>query len=491
MPEAACRKPHRPKTLRRQLARLALLAAARVLWSVSSVIDYDIANRFVNLAYDRSLLESALDIGTAGQGAARTASTSTCRRSRCRCCSRASRAVSTTSSPGPNGEYITGEPDLPPPPDPFSERVNYYDENYQGRPVRIVTLRLPLETGNNREHGPGAGRRKPSPARNEFARQIMLRMMLPQVAADRARGARCCGTPSGRGLAPLDGAAARDREPLAPRPLRAAGGADAAGGAAADPRDERAARAAVARARRAAALHRRRRAPAAHADRGAQDADRARAAADAVRRGARHPAPAAHGDRADDAPRQPAAVARARRAAGGRACRRPSASISRALARDATTEWVPRALERNIDLGFDSRFAGGARRRRSVPAARDAEQPARQRDPLHAAAADRSRCASPADARRRGADAWKTTGPAFPRRSARASSSASIACWAPAPKAAAWGSRSCARSRKATAATSQLAQRRRAARGTSCVTHHAARWQPERQRWKDPSVRQR
>jgi two-component system sensor histidine kinase TctE len=28
------------------------------------------------------------------------------------------------------------------------------------------------------------------------------------------------------------------------------------------------------------------------------------------------------------------------------------------IARDATTEWVPRALERNIDLGFDSPLAG-------------------------------------------------------------------------------------------------------------------------------------
>ena len=60
-------------------------------------------------------------------------------------------------------------------------------------------------------------------------------------------------------------------------------------------------------------------------------------------------------DRADDAPRQPAAVARARRA-GRRARAAPrSASTSSALARDATTEWVPRAIERNIDLGFDAR----------------------------------------------------------------------------------------------------------------------------------------
>ena len=50
------------RTLRRQLLSW-LFWPLLALWSVSSVIDYDIANRFVNLAYDRVLLESALDIG--------------------------------------------------------------------------------------------------------------------------------------------------------------------------------------------------------------------------------------------------------------------------------------------------------------------------------------------------------------------------------------------------------------------------------------------
>ena len=52
----------RPATLRRQLL-LWLLPPLLVLWGTSSLIDYDIAKRFVNLAYDRALLESALDIG--------------------------------------------------------------------------------------------------------------------------------------------------------------------------------------------------------------------------------------------------------------------------------------------------------------------------------------------------------------------------------------------------------------------------------------------
>ena len=62
---------------------------------------------------------------------------------------------------------------------------------------------------------------------------------------------------------------------------------------------------------------------------------------------------------------------------------------------------------------FRRRFAGRVRRRRSVPAARDAEQPARQRDALHAArrTGDGARDAA---ARRARCSRSKTTGPAFP-----------------------------------------------------------------------------
>src|SRR5690606_40998117 len=50
------------RTLRRQL--IAWLAGPlMILWIVSTIVDYDIARRFVNLAYDRALLEVAQDIG--------------------------------------------------------------------------------------------------------------------------------------------------------------------------------------------------------------------------------------------------------------------------------------------------------------------------------------------------------------------------------------------------------------------------------------------
>ena len=52
----------RIRTLRSQL--IAWLAAPLiVLWMISTTIDYDVSKRFVNLAYDRALLEAALDSG--------------------------------------------------------------------------------------------------------------------------------------------------------------------------------------------------------------------------------------------------------------------------------------------------------------------------------------------------------------------------------------------------------------------------------------------
>ena len=49
-------------TLRRQVLMWVSLPLA-VLWIVSAWVDYDIAKRFVTVAYDRALLETALDIG--------------------------------------------------------------------------------------------------------------------------------------------------------------------------------------------------------------------------------------------------------------------------------------------------------------------------------------------------------------------------------------------------------------------------------------------
>jgi two-component system sensor histidine kinase TctE len=170
------------------------------LWSVSGVVDYDIANRFVNLAYDRALLEYALDIGRQVKVLQDRIYVDLPEIAVQMLRSRESGRLYYLVT-GPGNEYITGEPDLPPPPDPFSGRVNYYDETYQNRPVRIVTLHLPLETGKS-EGMVMVQVAENRAARNEFARQILLRMVLPQALLILVTGMMIWFA-VGRALAPL------------------------------------------------------------------------------------------------------------------------------------------------------------------------------------------------------------------------------------------------------------------------------------------------
>jgi two-component system sensor histidine kinase TctE len=169
--------PSRPATLRRQLL-LWLLPPLLVLWATSSVIDYDVAKRFVNLAYDRALLDAALDIGRQIREVndriyidlPRVAIDMLQTGEHDRVYYRVT---------GPGDEYITGEPDLPPP-DPGAERVSYDDAWYQGKPIRIVTVRVPVRPGS----GKGAVLiqvAEPVTVRTRSARDILLRMMWPQV----------------------------------------------------------------------------------------------------------------------------------------------------------------------------------------------------------------------------------------------------------------------------------------------------------------------
>ena len=191
------------RTLRRQL--IAWLAGPLlVLWTVSSYVDFDIAKRFVNLAYDRALLEAAQDLGrqikvvndriyvdlpevaqqilqTGGSGRLYYLVT------------------------GPDQEFITGEPDLPRPPEgapeEFPDRVRYYDDEYQGRVIRAVALRVPIQPGTGRDTALIQVAERVT-ARDEFARLIIARMVLPQGLLIIFAGlAVWYGV--GRGLAPL------------------------------------------------------------------------------------------------------------------------------------------------------------------------------------------------------------------------------------------------------------------------------------------------
>ncbi len=339
-------------TLRRQL--IAWLAAPLfVLWSVSALITYDIAKRFVNLAYDRALLEAALDIG-------RQVKLSN-DRIYVDLPEVALQILQTTESgslyyvvTGPEEEFISGEPDLPRPPDETSEatpdRVRYYDEEFRGFEIRAVALRAPVEPGTGR----GAVLIQVAErvtARDEFARQIILRMVLPQAILILLAGlAVWYGV--GRGLAPLS-TLRREIESRSHRDLSALSEEQA-------PQEVRPLISAMndllARLGTAISAQQRFIADAAHQLRtpiaglktqtelalrqsqlGQLDETLRQ-----LRTAAEHSARLVN---------QLLSLARAEPGAKlGQAIER--LDLAR-LARDATTEWVPRALARHIDLGYD------------------------------------------------------------------------------------------------------------------------------------------
>lgn len=166
------------RTLRSRLL-LWVSAPLLALWVMSTMIDHDVATGFVNLNYDRALLDTALDLG---------------------------RNVRETNNQlyldlpqpviemlisgeqgrfyyranGPAGEYITGDPDLPDPPaEAQDDRVTYYDAVYRNEPIRAVALRVPVRPGSGKGAISVQVAEKTS-LRADFARQLMLRMMVPQ-----------------------------------------------------------------------------------------------------------------------------------------------------------------------------------------------------------------------------------------------------------------------------------------------------------------------
>ena len=343
-------------TLRRQL--IAWLAGPLfVLWSVSMVIDYDIAKRFVNLAYDRALLEAALDVGR-----------------RVRVINNrpyvdlpeaALQILQTTESgqlfylvTGPDREFVSGEPDLPRPPEEAPEvtadRVQYYDDVYNGLVIRALALRVPVQ--------PGSGRgalliqvAERVTARDEFAREIFLRMVLPQgILILLAAIAVWYGV--GRGLAPLS-TLRREIENRSHRDLSALPEEQA-------PREVRplihAMNDLLARLGTAISTQQRFIADAAHQLRTpiAGLKTQTELALRQSQPGNVHDALRQLQTATEQSTRlvnQLLSLARAEPGAG-REHAVGRLDLAR-LARDTTTEWVPRALARSIDLGYDGESA--------------------------------------------------------------------------------------------------------------------------------------
>ncbi len=169
----------RLRTLRGQLL-LWISAPLLALWIISTLIDHNVAKGFVNLNYDRALLDTALDLGR------------NVRQSGNHLYLDLPQPIVEMLISGeqgryiyrandPKGTYITGDPELPDPPSSARlDRVTYYNAIYRDSPIRAVAVRVPVQPGS----GKGAiliQVAERATARSESARQIMLRMMIPQA----------------------------------------------------------------------------------------------------------------------------------------------------------------------------------------------------------------------------------------------------------------------------------------------------------------------
>ncbi|MCW5604574.1 MAG: sensor histidine kinase N-terminal domain-containing protein [Burkholderiales bacterium] len=343
MPEA-----RRPRTLRRQLL-IWLTGPLVVLWSVSSIVDYEIASRFVNLAYDRALLESALNISRQVKVVNNRVYVDL---------PEIALKILETREHGrvyyrvtsPKNQFITGEHDLPPPPDMGTDRIRYYDDILRDRPIRVVALRHPVQ--------PGSGRgvvliqvAERVTVRTDFAQQIILGMVLPQAVLILIT-ALLVWYAVGRGLAPLT-SLRREIENRSHRDLSALPEQQA-------PQEVqpliRAMNDLLTRLGKALAAQRRFITDAAH---------QLRTPVAGIKTQTELALRQTQSGEAQNTLRQlHAATEQTTRlinqlltlARAEPEAERPQATepvdLGR-LARDVTTEWVPRALARNIDLGFD------------------------------------------------------------------------------------------------------------------------------------------
>lgn len=343
----------RTRTLRRQL--LAWLAAPLfVLWTISALVDYDIATRSVVQAYDRSLLESAFDIGRQvkvldGRIYVDLPEVAV-QMLQIRESGRAYYLVT-----GADGKFITGDLDFPQPPKNLSfEGANYYDDVYQDKPVRVVAVQMPVESGGYKGHVTVQVAENLA-VRVNVLRQVLLRMMLPQAVLILLAGLAVWYA-VGRGLTPLASLqrelATRSHRDLSPLPEQQA------------PEEVRplirAMNELLGRLSQALAAQQRFIADAAHQLR--TPVAGIKTQMELVLR--QSPAGEAQAtlkqlqaatEQTTRLVNQLLSLARAEPGAARGQTAEPL-DLAR-LARDTTTEWVPRALARNIDLGFDSPLA--------------------------------------------------------------------------------------------------------------------------------------
>jgi two-component system, OmpR family, sensor histidine kinase TctE len=165
-------------TLRRQVLAWVSIPLG-ILWFISAYIDYDIAKRYVNVAYDRALLESALDIGRQVRVLRGRIYVDlpevAIQMLRTRETGQLYYLVT-----GPDGEYITGEPDIRPARPSSTGQAHYFDDNYRGQAVRVAAIQLPVETEDVRGQVTVHVLENQSP-RRELIRELFAGFALPQA----------------------------------------------------------------------------------------------------------------------------------------------------------------------------------------------------------------------------------------------------------------------------------------------------------------------
>jgi two-component system, OmpR family, sensor histidine kinase TctE len=165
-------------TLRRQVLAWVSIPLG-ILWMISVYIDYDIAKRYVNVAYDRALLESALDIGRQVRVLRGRIYVDlpevAIQMLRTREAGQLYYMVT-----GPDREFITGEPDIKPALPTRNEQAHYYNDIYRGQAVRIAAIQLPVETEDIRGQVTVHVLENQS-ARTELIRELSIGFALPQA----------------------------------------------------------------------------------------------------------------------------------------------------------------------------------------------------------------------------------------------------------------------------------------------------------------------
>ena len=164
-------------TLRRQVLAWVSIPLC-ILWLISAYIDYDIAKRYVNVAYDRALLESALDIGRQVRVLRGRIYVDlpevAIQMLRTRETGQLYYMVT-----GPDREYVTGEPDIRPAQTSQTGQAHYYDDHYRGQAVRVAAIQMPVETEDVRGQVTVHVVESIRP-RTELIRELAIGFALPQ-----------------------------------------------------------------------------------------------------------------------------------------------------------------------------------------------------------------------------------------------------------------------------------------------------------------------